>query len=134
MVMTIHKITAGDGYLYLTRQVAHGDTDQGRQEQEQHDAAAYYTASGNPPGRWLGRGAPLLGLDGKQVTEDQMRALFGHGMHPDADAIIQAYIEQHTRAGMTPGQLAAVQDEALASARLGRRFPVYEPLDRFDKR
>jgi conjugative relaxase-like TrwC/TraI family protein len=134
MVMTIHKITAGDGYLYLTRQVAHGDTDPAKEQQEQHDAAAYYTASGNPPGRWLGRGAPLLGLDGKQVTEDQMRALFGHGMHPDADAIIKAYIEQNTRAGMTPDRLARVQDEALAAARLGRRFPVYEPLDRFDKR
>jgi conjugative relaxase-like TrwC/TraI family protein len=131
MVMTIHKITAGDGYLYLIRQVAHGDTDPA---EEQHDAAAYYTASGNPPGRWFGHGAPVLGLDGQQVTEDQMRALFGHGMRPDADTIITAHIEQHTRAGMTPGQLAKVQDAALASARLGRRFPAYEPLDRFDSR
>ena len=95
--MTIRKITAGDGYLYLIRQVAHGDTDPGAH----HDAASYYTAEGNPPGRWTGRGAPLLGLDGKQVTEEQMRALFGYGQHPDAEAIIASEVErfearQHT--------------------------------------
>jgi hypothetical protein len=101
MVMTIAKITAGDGYLYLTRHTAHGDAEPG----EQHDAAAYYTAEGNPPGRWIGRGAPLLGLAGQQVTEEQMRALFGHGEHPDADAIIDAYLKEHARPDMTAKQL-----------------------------
>jgi len=57
MVMTLAKITAGTGYTYLTRHTARGDADQGND----HDAAAYYTAQGNPPGRWTGRGAPLLG-------------------------------------------------------------------------
>src|SRR6516164_2653570 len=97
MVMTIAKITAGDGYTYLTRHVANGDTDPG----EEHDAAAYYTAAGNPPGRWTGRGAPLLGLTGQEVTEEQMRALFGHGQHPNADALITAHITANTRPGMT---------------------------------
>ena len=88
MVMTIAKITAGDGYTYLTRHVAHGDAGAAGAR----DAAAYYTAQGNPPGRWTGRGAPLLGLAGRAVTEDQMRALFGLGEHPDGGAVTAAYL------------------------------------------
>jgi conjugative relaxase-like TrwC/TraI family protein len=130
MVMTIAKITAGDGYLYLTRHTAHGDAD----PDKQRDAAAYYTAEGNPPGRWTGCGAPLLGLAGREVTEDQMRALFGHGEHPGSDAIITAYLEANVRAGMTGKQLDQVRDEAIRAARLGRPFPGYKPLDRFDNR
>jgi conjugative relaxase-like TrwC/TraI family protein len=128
--MTIAKITAGDGYLYLTRHTAHGDAD----PDEQRDAAAYYTAEGNPPGQWIGRGAPLLGLAGREATEDQMRALFGHGEHPDSDAIITAYLEANVRAGMTGKQLEQLRDEAIRAARLGRPFPGYKPLDRFDNR
>ena len=60
MVMTIAKITAGDGYTYLTRHVAHGDAGAAGSR----DAAAYYTAQGNPPGLWTGRGAPLLAWPG----------------------------------------------------------------------
>jgi hypothetical protein len=56
--MVIAKITAGTGYTYLTRHTARGDAGQGNDR----DAAAYYTAQGNPPGRWTGRGAPLPGL------------------------------------------------------------------------
>jgi conjugative relaxase-like TrwC/TraI family protein len=139
--MTIRKITAGDGYLYLIRQVAHGDTDQPANPADNdtstvkgQDAASYYTAEGNPPGRWTGRGAPLLGLENKQVTEEQMRALFGYGQHPDAEAIIASYLTQHVHADMTPRQLAKVQDDAIKAARLGRPFPEYAPLDRFDTR
>jgi hypothetical protein len=76
--MTIHKLTAGDGYTYLTRQVAGGDV----VREPGQDAAGYYTANGNPPGTWIGCGAPLLGLAGQPVSEEQMRALFGHGQHP----------------------------------------------------
>jgi hypothetical protein len=125
MVMTIAKITAGDGYTYLTRHTAHGDAD----AVGKHDAAAYYTAQGNPPGAWTGRGAPLLGLAGKEVTEAQMLALFGLGEHPDGDAIITAYIRAHIRAGMAERQLEKVRDAAIAAARLGRAFPAYSPLE-----
>src|SRR5487761_1371422 len=100
--MTIHKLTAGDGYTYLTRQVAGGDVTKGKGQ----SAADYYAARGNPPGRWIGRGAPLLGLAGKQVTEEQMRALFGQGQHPDAEAVIGAYLAAHVRPGLTESQLA----------------------------
>ena len=94
MVMTIHKLTAGDGYTYLTRQVAGGDVSRAPGQ----DAAAYYTANGNPPGSWVGRGAPLLRLAGQQVTEEQMRALFGYGQHPNAGA------DDHRTSGSPPGQ------------------------------
>ena len=52
--MTIHKVSAGDGYDYLTRQVAVSDQDLGKGQ----DLAAYYTASGEPPGMWAGQGLP----------------------------------------------------------------------------
>lgn len=129
-MMTIHKLTAGDGYTYLTRQVAGGDVQRSRGQ----GAADYYTAQGNPPGVWTGRGAPLLDLADQTVTEAQMKALFGLGQHPDADAIIAAYLAEHVRAEMTEAQLAAVQTAAVKAASLGRRFPVYEPLDPFQER
>lgn len=91
-MMTIHKLSARDGYTYLTRQVASADEQRAGQ-----DLAGYYTATGTPPGRWTGAGAAHLGVRG-EVTETQMRALFGTGLHPDADAIITAL----TAAGATP--------------------------------
>src|SRR3546814_17571934 len=94
MVMTLHKLTAGDGYLYLVRQVAAADdTQRGRST-----LADYYSAKGEAPGRWLGRGLAALadaaGPDidpqrrrawwpvgkGSEVCAAQMRALFGEGL------------------------------------------------------
>jgi hypothetical protein len=65
-MMTLHKLHAGDGYTYLTRQVA---GDEGRAPGQQ--LTDYYTASGNPPGRWVGTGAADLEVTGR-VREDQM--------------------------------------------------------------
>lgn len=130
MVMTIAKITAGDGYTYLTRHTARGDTDPGREP----DAASYYTAEGNPPGLWIGAGAPLLGLAGQEVTEEQMRSLFGHGQHPQAEAMITAYIHRNVRADMTERQLGLLTGEAIRHATLGRSFPAYRPLGQYDTR
>ena len=70
--MTLHKLHAGDGYTYLTRQVAAGDEHRSPGQQ----LTDYYLASGNPPGRWMGAGAADLGVAGT-VREDQMRSLFG---------------------------------------------------------
>jgi conjugative relaxase-like TrwC/TraI family protein len=130
MVMTVAKITAGDGYTYLTRHTARGDAEAAGA----HDATAYYTAQGNPPGVWTGRGAPLLGLAGQEVNEAQMRALFGLGEHPDGDAVTAAYLRDHVRAGMSGRQLDQVRYEAIAAARLGRAFPAYEALEKFSIR
>ncbi|WP_405018078.1 relaxase domain-containing protein [Kitasatospora sp. NBC_00070] len=128
--MTIHKLTAGNGYTYLTRQVAGGDV----QRQRGQSAEEYYTQKGNPAGVWLGRGAPLLGLDGTTVTEQQMKHLFGMGQHPDAERIIAEHLATGVRADMDDEQLKAVQAAAIKAATLGRKYPEYEPLDPFAER
>ena len=51
-MMTVHKLTAGDGYTYLTRQVASADEPRAPGQ----SLADYYVARGNPPGVWLGGG------------------------------------------------------------------------------
>ncbi|MGN6243834.1 MAG: MobF family relaxase [Motilibacteraceae bacterium] len=81
--MSLHKLAAGSGYTYLTRQVAAADdTARGR-----GSLGAYYAERGEAPGVWLGVGlASLEGgpRAGEAVSEAQMVALFGHGQHPDA--------------------------------------------------
>ena len=78
--MSLHKLTAGSGYDYLTRQVAALDAT----EKGHTGLASYYTERGEKPGVWIGSG--LDGIDGLSagdpVTAEQMRALFGCGMHP----------------------------------------------------
>ena len=53
MVMTVHKLTAGDGYLYLIRQVAASDsTHRGRPSLDD-----YYSSKGRRRvGGWAGTG------------------------------------------------------------------------------
>ncbi|WP_344802522.1 MobF family relaxase, partial [Microlunatus ginsengisoli] len=111
MTASLHKLTAGDGYTYLTRQVAVTDsTQRGRST-----LADYYTEKGERPGRWVGHGVTGLGTVhvGDHVSEAQMRALFGEGRHPDADALQKAAIA----AGDTV-------KNALKATQLGRAYPV----------
>ncbi|KZM75568.1 MobF family relaxase [Nocardia terpenica] len=119
--MTLHRLHSGDGYEYLTQQVATGD----RMRDRTRDLTDYYTAHGCPPGQWFGRGAAALGLSG-EVTEQQMQLLFGEGMHPDANRIITE--------ALADGKSIA---EAIAAASLGTNFyqfssstPISELLDR----
>ena len=81
--MSIHKLTPGSGYDYLTRQVAALDAT----EKGHTGLASYYTERGETPGVWIGSG--LVGTDGltagDPVTSEQMRALFGCGLHPLAE-------------------------------------------------
>ncbi|PXX53434.1 conjugative relaxase-like TrwC/TraI family protein [Nocardia tenerifensis] len=105
-MMTIHPLHAGEGYLYLTQQVASGD----RMRDRTRDLTDYYLETGTPPGIWLGKGAALLGVSG-EVTESQMAALFGEGLHPEADAIIAREIV----AGKTAKQ-------AIDAAKLGSAY------------
>jgi TrwC relaxase len=108
--MSLHKLTAGDGYSYLTRQVAaHDATERGYRS-----LGDYYAQRGEAPGRWMGSGLVSLGVSGV-VTEAQMRALFGEGRHPDADAIELAVVENSG----TPAQ-------ALKASTLGRPFPAFD--------
>ncbi|WP_166664367.1 MobF family relaxase [Actinophytocola oryzae] len=101
---------AGDGYQYLTRQVASGDV-----QRSAHDPlVAYYTVEGNPPGQWVGSGIADLDVSGI-VSEEQMLALFGEGLRPDANA----FIAERVAAGMS-------FEKARGQARLGRRFAQYD--------
>src|SRR5215211_4747076 len=81
--MGVHKLTAGPGYDYLTRQVAALDAT----EKGHIGLASYYTERGESPGLWIGSG--MDGIDGlaagDPVTAEQMRALFGCGLHPLAE-------------------------------------------------
>jgi hypothetical protein len=81
--MSLHKLTAGSGYDYLTRQVAALDAT----EKGHVGLASYYTKRGETPGVWIGSG--LDGIEGlaagDPVTAEQMRALFGCGLHPLAE-------------------------------------------------
>jgi conjugative relaxase-like TrwC/TraI family protein len=83
VTMSMHKLTAGSGYDYLTRQVAALDAT----EKGHTGLASYYTQRGESPGVWIGSG--LEGIDGlaagDPVTAEQMRALFGCGLHPLAE-------------------------------------------------
>jgi conjugative relaxase-like TrwC/TraI family protein len=78
--MTLHKLSAGSGYEYLTRQVAALDST----EKGATPLADYYSAKGESPGRWVGSG--LVGIDGLEtgdvVTAEQMKHLFSTGSHP----------------------------------------------------
>ncbi|MEV0284106.1 MobF family relaxase [Kribbella sp. NPDC050820] len=81
-MLSIHRLNAGEGYLYLLRHVAAGDVDR----RMATPLTAYYTASGYPPGRWMGKGLSGLGdgelVSGSEVTEAQMAALFGRAKDP----------------------------------------------------
>src|SRR5215216_6059493 len=83
VTMSMHKLTAGSGYDYLTRQVATLDAT----EKGHTGLASYYTERGETPGVWIGSGVD--GIDGlaagDPVTAEQMRALFGCGLHPLAE-------------------------------------------------
>jgi conjugative relaxase-like TrwC/TraI family protein len=111
-VMSLKKIAAGSGYDYLVRQVAAQDVTIGT------GLTAYYAQKGETPGVWMGSG--LVGLGGIEsgdpVTEAQMKALFGHGLHPLADAIRQAALEA-----------GASGLDAEKACRLGRPFAERAP-------
>ncbi len=112
VTMSIHKLTAGSGYDYLTRQVAAQDaTDKGHTS-----LASYYTAKGEAPGTWIGSGmAGIDGLDeGDEVTAEQMRNLFGAGRHP---------LAEHLRAAAAEAGMSEREQETVTW--LGSQFRVY---------
>jgi DNA primase catalytic core len=108
--MGLHKLTAGDGYTYLIRQVAASDST----ERGYSSLGDYYAAKGESPGTWIGNGLQGLGTSGT-VTESQMRNLFGQGIHPDADRIQADLIAAGTGA-----------PSALAATKLGSAYRVVE--------
>lgn len=125
-MMSLHKLTAGDGYTYLTRQVAAADAT----ERGPSSLADYYSSKGESPGQWIGSG--LSALDsmtrGDHVSEAQMKALFGEGRHPDADAIEARISAAAIARGLEP---AAAAEQALAATRLGQPYRIYEGASEF---
>jgi TrwC relaxase len=110
--MSIHKLSAGSGYDYLTRQVAALDA-----TQKGHvGLASYYTERGESPGSWVGSGlAGIEGLSaGDPVTAEQMRSLFGAGMHP----LATHRLEQIEAADLTDANIKA-------ATQLGAPFKIY---------
>jgi hypothetical protein len=111
--MSIHKLTAGLGYDYLTLQVAALDAT----ERGHLGLASYYTERGETPGVWMGSG--MAGIDGLNpgdvVTAEQMRVLFGAGLHPLA--------EQRQR--QLQGPDLTVRDYQSVT-RLGAPFKIYQ--------
>ncbi|MEB3980213.1 relaxase domain-containing protein [Mycobacterium sp. 663a-19] len=123
----MHKLTAGDGYQYLIRQVAAVDsTSRGKAP-----LIDYYSSKGESPGHWVGSGLASLESTGarwvpagdvtdvwsvavgSQVSEAQMKALFGEGLHPNADAIA-AYVTKRGVHGLAAGE----------ATKLGRKFYI----------
>ncbi|WP_062389920.1 MobF family relaxase [Demequina iriomotensis] len=105
MTVSMRVMSAGDGYKYLLKSVAAGDTDRSLST----PLTRYYAEAGTPPGRWLGSGVASLGdgqiVVGNQVSEAQLQLLVGMGRDP------------------------------LTGAPLGRSFPAYESVaDRIAKR
>ncbi|MFE9580134.1 MobF family relaxase [Nocardia sp. NPDC006044] len=128
MTATIHKVVAGNGYQYYLRNVAANDvTSRGRSS-----LADYYSAQGETPGRWHGSG--LAGLDilaGEEVTEEQMKSLFGLGRHPNAEAIEDRVYDEQMELGAKHKD--AVRAAGKASL-LGRLFPLYADVSEFRER
>ncbi|MEJ7707303.1 MAG: MobF family relaxase [Nocardioidaceae bacterium] len=119
--MSLHKLTAGDGYTYLTRQVAASDsTGRGRAS-----LAGYYAEKGETPGRWVG--ARLAGVDvtcGEVVGEDQMFFLFGAGRHPNTGEELGRPFPVYDSASSYRSQVAV----ALAGHTTGQGLDAHAPV------
>lgn len=120
--MTLHVLHADNGYTYLTDSIAVGD----RKLQKGQSMSNYYNGlNGTPRGQWWGKGAEAMGVEGA-VSERQMIALYGEGIHPDADEIMQREADK-----------GASAEQVLAAAKIGRTFdqlvmdraPVFEAID-----
>lgn len=84
-MLSIGKLAAGPGAgQYYVEQVAHGRED-------------YYAGEGEAPGRWVGRGAELLGLGGR-VTEGSISWLLD-GRDPGSGALLRRPLASGAVAG-----------------------------------
>lgn len=138
--MTLHKLSAGDGYTYLIRQVARHDA----QGVRGGELAAYYAEKGEAPGRWVGAGVAALGAGltvGSEVTEAHMAALFGEGRHPEADQLSAQARERLLReqvvalaAGVPVKSDTTVGRLATAAGNLGAPFKTYAAETAFLRR
>jgi len=110
--MPLHKLTAGDGYTYLTRQVAACDaTHRGRD-----GLSDYYSEKGESPGVWLGHGADGLSqflARTETMTAAPMRAPGAVAAPPAATPAAAARVGAHvpTGTGLAGRQVSETQVE-----------------------
>lgn len=111
-MMSLRAVHAGSGYRYLLRSVATNDTEPDREVADR--LSEYYAAKGTPAGRWIGSGLTSLDSEkatvGSTISAEQMAALYGEGLHPDADTMMD-------------------QGANLKDCKLGRAFGVYTDGD-----
>gem|GEM_PF-500084 len=148
--MTLRVVNSGTGYEYLLRSVATNDG-----PTDAPSLSKYYDAKGTPPGRWLGAGLAGLNTEtvaqGGEVTESQMAALYGEGLHPDADMkmsegqkikdvqlgrpfsnftndvpVLVALRDAERRHRQTTGTLMSKQERAELVQDIGREFFIEE--------
>ncbi len=139
--MSLHKLSAGGGVTYLLRHTCCGDVERAAET----PLSAYYTASGYPPGRWLGAGLPGLaagaGVHGL-IDETRMDRLFSLGLDPVTQAPLGKAWALHktatqriaARVAALPGELRDA-DRGAVVARIEaeeqrRRTPI--PVSGFD--
>lgn len=144
-MMTVHKLSAGDGYKYYVNEVATGDALRAKDR----EIGDYYTVHGMPPGQWIGSAAASLNLDG-EVSEAHMHALFGqkftpvstgevldtlHGA-PAAEAYQQVYeeaLEQHrVKAAERAWELLSRANEGMSQQKIAdemtaQGYPMSQP-------
>ncbi len=115
--MSLHKLSAGSGYDYLTRQVAVQDVT----EKGYTGLASYYSERGETPGIWFGAGCASIDphLRDSIVTHEQMQALFGTGMNPIGPMLVRQ---------LGPD---APQDVVDAALRLGSPFRINQAVNQF---
>jgi hypothetical protein len=118
MNTTLH---AGHDVRYLTSGNAHGGN---------AGAMRYYTASGEPPGRWAGKGAAALGLSGT-VDGKVMDRLYMEHVGPSGERLIrprgEAKDDDQPEAAFRAAHPFASETEvaeAVAKARAGTRTSV----------
>ncbi|GAA2720593.1 MULTISPECIES: MobF family relaxase [Streptomyces] len=112
--MTANAFTAGRE-RYYRRNIARGDGAPGA------ELTVSSSVPGVPPGVWHGQAARALGLSGI-VSDAQMRALFGLGMHPDAEEITAREL----------GAGASLK-RAMKAAKLGPAVPRLAELSPLDQ-
>ena len=80
-------------------------------------AMSYYTAAGEPPGEWAGKGAATLGLSG-QVDPDVIERLYQENIGPGGELLVKRR------------QSKAAEDR---EARRGRGVPGRAPVRQCDR-
>src|ERR1700733_6188098 len=76
---------------------------------------SYYTASGEPPGQWAGKGARSLGLDG-QVDPGVIERLYQKGVGPGGEMVLPPRVPKTVQEREDAAVAAFTAEHPFASA------------------